>query len=251
MTATDAERRMQDGYVHDEAGEEEVARLAAAAGPLAEAVRELIDAVVRSEVEPAELDDVRREVDRLTARLRARQLPGSFGVRLGSAGLRAWGNAVVGLRNATAPPLHIVQEPDGLVWAEADLGARFEGPPGLVHGGVSALLLDQMVGEAAAAVGAPGMTGTLTLRYLAGTPLGPVRLEARADRVEGVKTYVRGVLHAGAPDERRVCVEAESVMILPRWAREQLAGAEAASTDPTPGPRAPGATRADIRFETE
>jgi hypothetical protein len=41
-----------------------------------------------------------------------------------------------------------------------------------VHGGVSAMILDQMLGEAAGAGGKPGMTGTLTLRYRQATPLG-------------------------------------------------------------------------------
>lgn len=55
--------------------------------------------------------------------------------------------------------------PDGRCWAEFALGATYEGPPGFVHGGVCALILDQVMGEAAAAAGYPGMTAGLTLRF--------------------------------------------------------------------------------------
>ena len=33
------------------------------------------------------------------------------------------------------------------------------------------------------------MTGTLTIRYLGGTLLGPIRAEAQVDRRQGVKTF--------------------------------------------------------------
>ena len=60
------------------------------------------------------------------------------------------------------------------------------------------------------------MTGTLT-RALPprGRPLGALRGEAHVDRVEGIKTYVVGHI----ADAEGICVEAEGVFILPRWAR--------------------------------
>lgn len=206
---------MRRGFVQDGLTPEEVERIAAVAGPLAASTRELVDAVIRSEVDLEELEAITKEIDQLVERLRARQLPGPFGQRIDTTGgRRPWGNPVIGLRNALAPPL-VVHREEGLVWAETVLGAAFEGPPGMVHGGISALLLDQLVGEAAAGAGRPGMTGTLKLRYVAPTPLGPVRLEARTERVDGIKSIVSGRSLVGG----RVCVEAEAVMILPRWAR--------------------------------
>jgi acyl-coenzyme A thioesterase PaaI-like protein len=104
----------------------------------------------------------------------------------------------------------------------------YEGPPGLVHGGVSALILDQLLGEAASAGGRPGMTGTLTIVYKHGTPLGPLRGEARIASTEGVKAVVRGRLLTRPADgsEPVLCVEAEGIFILPRWAREAMAAAD-------------------------
>jgi acyl-coenzyme A thioesterase PaaI-like protein len=48
--------------------------------------------------------------------------------------------------------------------------------PGLVHGGMCALVLDQLLGEAASdGLTKPLFTGTITLKYLRGTPLGLLR----------------------------------------------------------------------------
>lgn len=208
------------GYQRDDASPEEVERQAALYRPLAQGVRELVDAVIRTEVDDDEVRAVRAEVEALTERLRKQQADGPYGVRFNDEGRgRAWGNAVVGLRNAVAPPLVIEHEPSGRAWSDFHLGAAYEGPPGLVHGGVSALILDQMLGEAAGAGGKPGMTGTLTLRYRRGTPLGDLRAEAHIDRVDGIKTYAVGHL----ADAEGVTVEAEGVFILPKWAREKFA----------------------------
>lgn len=208
------------GYVRDDITAEELERQRALYGPFTQAVRELVDATIRTEVDDDEIRAVQAEVEALTARLRATQLDGPYGVRFGATGRgRPWGNTVVGLRNAVAPPLVIDHDETGRAWSDFHLGAAYEGPPGLVHGGVSALLLDQMLGEAAGAGGKPGMTGTLTLRYRRGTPLGDLRAEAWIDRSEGIKTWAKGHLM----DAEGVTVEAEGLFILPRWAREAIA----------------------------
>ena len=208
------------GYVRDDITAEELERQLALYGPFTQAVRELVDATIRTEVDDDEIRAVQAEVEALTARLRATQLDGPYGVRFGATGRgRPWGNTVVGLRNAVAPPLVIDHDETGRAWSDFHLGAAYEGPPGLVHGGVSALLLDQMLGEAAGAGGKPGMTGTLTLRYRRGTPLGDLRAEAWIDRSEGIKTWAKGHLM----DAEGVTVEAEGLFILPRWAREAIA----------------------------
>ncbi|WP_235547826.1 MULTISPECIES: PaaI family thioesterase [unclassified Nocardioides] len=204
------------GFIHDEIPSEEVDRIEAAYGPLAEAVRELVDATIRTTVPPEEADLALAEIEAVVKRLRAQQLPGPAGVRFNSEG-RAWnwGNAVVGLRNAIAPPLDIVHVESGLAHASVTLGAAYEGPPGLVHGGVTALLLDHLMGEtAAASFTRITFTGTLTMVYRRGTPLGPLRLDARIDREEGRKVWVV----ASIGDEEGPTVEAEGVFIIPRWA---------------------------------
>jgi acyl-coenzyme A thioesterase PaaI-like protein len=205
-------------YTHDDLSPEEVDRLIGVYGPFTDAMRGLVDATIRTTVDDAEIAEVTAEIERLTARLRTSQIDGSFGVRFSRGRGRAWGNPVIGLRNPVAPPVLIEKHPDGdgRVWADFFLSAAYEGPPGLVHGGVSALILDQMLGESAGAGGKPGMTGSLTLTYRRATPLGTLRAEAWIDRSEGIKTWAKG--HLIGPEG--VTVEAEGVFILPRWARQ-------------------------------
>jgi acyl-coenzyme A thioesterase PaaI-like protein len=199
---------------------EELEHERAVLGGLAGSVRELADASLRTTVPAEVVGEVQAEIERLTARLRAEQIPGSFGVSLNSDGtVRGYGNAVVGLRNPIAPPLQMERSEEGRAWASFHLGAVYEGPPGMVHGGVAALVLDQVLGEAAAAGGSPGMTGTLELRYLQNTPLGDCSAEGWIDRVEGVKTFVHAELRRA---DGEPTVRAEGIFILPRWAREAL-----------------------------
>jgi acyl-coenzyme A thioesterase PaaI-like protein len=109
------------------------------------------------------------------------------------------------------------EEPDGLWWSEFELGEAYQGPPGWVHGGVLAMVLDQLLGEAASdGLTKPLFTGTITLRYLRGTPLGKLRAEAAIERTDGHKTFVSGHMYDGEGKT----VEAEGIFIKPQWARD-------------------------------
>lgn len=207
------------GYQVDDATPEEIEAERATYAPIADATRRLADLSIRTRVSPEVAATAHEHLEAALALLGKDVDAEPYGVRYSSSGVtRAWGNAVVGVRNPIAPPLSVVSDEDG-VSAEFELSAAYEGPPGLVHGGVSALILDQLLGEAAAAAGKPGMTGTLTVRYRRATPLGTLRGEARVDRVDGIKTYAAGHIS----DAEGVCVEAEGVFILPRWARSDEA----------------------------
>jgi acyl-coenzyme A thioesterase PaaI-like protein len=122
----------------------------------------------------------------------------------------------MGLRNPVAPPLDIRSDGEGRAWSDFHLGAAYEGPPGLVHGGVVSLMLDQVLGHAVSTSGRPGMTGTLTIVYRQGTPLGDLRCEAWVDHREGIKTWGKGRI---LTVDGEVTAEAEGVFILPKWAR--------------------------------
>jgi hypothetical protein len=119
---------------------EDIERLRAVYEPLAQSVRELIDATIRTQVDSAAVAAAKSEIDSATERLRRKQLDGTFGVRYVATGERmAWGNAVIGIRNPIAPPLLIQHDASGKTWCDFQLGAAYEGPPGHVHGGVAAL----------------------------------------------------------------------------------------------------------------
>ncbi|MEE6169710.1 MULTISPECIES: PaaI family thioesterase [unclassified Mycolicibacterium] len=206
------------GYTHVEGlRSADVQRLKATYQPLAESVRALIDATIRSEADPADVAAAKAEIDSATARLRAKQIDGAFGVRFTSDGDRMpWGNPAIGIRNPIAPPLVIVKHPSGVVSSNFHLGAAYEGPPGHVHGGIVAMVLDHLLGEVAANdPDSPRFTGTLTIRYVRATPLGDLHAEGQITRTDGIKAYATGHLS----DSEGVTAEAEGVFILPRWAR--------------------------------
>jgi acyl-coenzyme A thioesterase PaaI-like protein len=196
---------------------DDVARLRAIYEPLTESVRALIDATIRTEVGAETVAAAKAEIDAATARLRSEQLDGPYGIRFTTDGDQMpWGNVVIGVRNPVAPPLVVEQSDGGGVFTDFHLGAAYEGPPGHVHGGVAALVLDHILGAAATSRGKPRLTGTITLRYLRITRLGQLHAEARITRTDGVKTFTAGHL----ADDEGITVEAEGVFIQPRWARD-------------------------------
>jgi acyl-coenzyme A thioesterase PaaI-like protein len=196
---------------------DEVARMRSIYEPLTESVRALIDATIRTEVDADTVAVAKAEIDAATARLRTQEVDGSYGIRFTADGDQMpWGNVVIGVRNPVAPPLDIKHSDDGAVFTDFHLGAAYEGPPGHVHGGVAALVLDHILGAAASSQEKPRLTGTITLRYLRLTRLGELHAEARIARTDGVKTYAVGHL----ADDEGITVEAEGVFIRPRWARD-------------------------------
>jgi acyl-coenzyme A thioesterase PaaI-like protein len=191
----------------------DLAHLELVYGSLADSVRRLIDATIRTQVDAATLAFAKDKIDCATEELSATLMPGSFGVRQTVDGQpMVWGNVVIGLRNPVAPPLVIHHGANGLVWADFTLGTAYEGPPGHVHGGICAMVLDHVLGATAHKPGRPAYTGTLCVRYLRGTPLGPLHAEARIDRAEGVKTFAVGHI----ADAQGVTVQADGVFIHPR-----------------------------------
>ncbi len=104
---------------------------------------------------------------------------------------------LIGIANPLAPPMQI-EEVDGIVVASATFGQAYEGPPGCVHGGYVAAAFDELLGATQALSGAPGMTGTLAIRYESPTPLHTeLRYEGRLTGVERRKIFVEGACYAG------------------------------------------------------
>jgi acyl-coenzyme A thioesterase PaaI-like protein len=116
---------------------------------------------------------------------------------------------VMGEANPLAAPLRL-EVVDGMVHGTARFGSAYEGPPGAVHGGYVACAFDEVLGLTQSIGGAPGMTGTLTVKYRRPTPLHTdLRFEGHLDRTEGRKKFTHGHLYAG--DE--LTAEAEGLFI--------------------------------------
>lgn len=116
---------------------------------------------------------------------------------------------VIGFANPVAPPV-VVESVDGGLEGMAWFDYQYEGPPGCVHGGVIAMMFDEILGAATIVAGFPGMTGTLTIRYRKPTPLRtPLRVEARSSERQGRKVTTRGVMYHGDV----LTAEAEGIFI--------------------------------------
>lgn len=196
---------------------EEYAQLYTRYTPLAAAVRDLMHASLRAELDAETMQAATTAIGEVTGLLLGAQRSRSpVQLRHSETGRAVvWHNPVTGPRNPLAPPLMIHHEPDGSCWSEFTLRDVYEGPPGWVHGGVCAMVLDQVLGEVATkGMTRPRFTGSITVRYLRPTPLGRLRAEASIYREEDRKSYVRGFI----ADDQGPTAQAEGVFITPAWA---------------------------------
>jgi acyl-coenzyme A thioesterase PaaI-like protein len=119
---------------------------------------------------------------------------------------------IVGPLNPISPPVPLHLDGDHMR-GRTRIGAPWAGPPGLVHGGVVALLFDELLGSVNVSKGLGAMTGTLSVRYERGTPLDTdLELDAWIDRVEGRKIITHGTITAGG----LVTARAEGIFIRAR-----------------------------------
>jgi uncharacterized protein (TIGR00369 family) len=80
---------------------------------------------------------------------------------------------------------------DGTVVCPASIPDTFEGPPGYLHGGIIATLLDEIMSKSVRALHLTAMTRHMTVDYLRPVPSGAeIRLEGRVVRCEGRKQWV-------------------------------------------------------------
>jgi hypothetical protein len=200
---------------------------------LGDALRELVEQAVATEAPAEELRlaaaQIRKATGPLTERSRGReQLPTADDL-LG--GIRMY-NPVSGTGSPFAPPVHM-ELVDGAVVGTCTLGLAYEGPPMYAHGGISALLLDHLLGYATTASGHPGMTVALLTNYRAPVPLQtPLRLTGEVTEVSGRKVIARGVI-ATAAEPDVALVEATGTFVALRLEQAKLLFGAALHPDAT------------------
>ncbi len=143
---------------------------------LAAAVRDLADAVAETGVEPGTLDEATAELRLLTGRLRVEIdddaysglviKPVDYSVPEGPMPL----NPIIGACSPVRPDVQL-RLADGEIAGTATFTKRFVGPPGYAHGGISALLADQIVAASPLAIGVRTITKSLQLSYRRPLPL--------------------------------------------------------------------------------
>lgn len=95
-----------------------------------------------------------------------------------------------GPANATGLQLEFLLAEDGSVVCLPTIPDSFEGPHGLVHGGIIATMLDEAMSKSVRAIGLMGLTSRLEIAYLSPVHSGePIRLEGRLVRTEGRKHW--------------------------------------------------------------
>ena len=208
----------------------------AAVAELGAELRALANLITRTEAGADVLRDsaqrLREMAPALRERIRGLAEPASVDNLMG--GVRMF-NPVIGAGNPIAPPLRIEYGEDGVVgWCT--LGHAYEGPPMYGHGGVSAMLIDQLLGHAAAASGHPGVTTDLSVRYRRPVPLDvPLRVWGRVTGTQGRRvSAVGGITTAAEPDVPLVEADARFARLRPDQSRRmfgRLASPDAANPD--------------------
>lgn len=166
---------------------------------LAARIRELVEASVLVDDGAVDLLAAAARIEAVTGSLRtgARDSPLLLASFAGGRGLSV-NNPVEGPGNPLAPPVVWRHIDADSVLAEVTFSAAHEGPPGRVHGGWVAAVLDHAVGRAVAGAGWPGMTASLTVNYHEGTPYAvPLHVEGRFARRDGRKLHATAELRAG------------------------------------------------------
>jgi acyl-coenzyme A thioesterase PaaI-like protein len=191
------------------------------AASLGDALRRLMDAAVLTAADTEELAAVVVAVNALAGRLEGPDgellrpaMPWPEPERM-QRGDRPH-NPVIGAANPLSPPMTVEFLDDNSVSSQITMRPIHEGPPGAIHGGWVASLLDQLLGIANTAVDAGGMTVELTIRYRKATPYDvPLTIRARTDSVDGRRVHASGEIMANGV----VTAEATGLFLRPSEAR--------------------------------
>jgi acyl-coenzyme A thioesterase PaaI-like protein len=215
---------------------------------LAERVRELVEAVVLTDVPPEDLAAAADGVAAITAALRARRREHLHLVRYPDGRVESLRQAGSGRLNPQAVPIEWVRRPTEPppgtpprpvdVVARCTFTAAHGGSPGRTYGGVIATVLDEVTGVALRAAGATGMTVALDVSLRGAVPLGvPVDVAARYTGGEGRKSFGAATMSV----DGAVVAGAEVVWVAERpAASEGPASGEPASEGPASGGPASG-----------
>ena len=169
---------------------------------LADQTRLLVDRLVATDAPDEVIDAALEELASAAARFEGYHQGSLYGFsEMANAGKREDPlydhSPLIGIANPLAPPMHIREE-GGIIVAEVIFGQAYEGPPGCVHGGYVAASFDEVLGATQSLSGAPGMTGTLSIRYESPTPLQTLlRFEGPLVGTERRKIFTEGACYAG------------------------------------------------------
>ena len=170
---------------------------------LAAATRALNEKLVSTDICTKLAAALTEKIEGLTAELsQAQQVDGLVDMaKLGKRGTidDVMGELVsVGGRSHPCSPELLWQEASNRITGTVRFNQTFEGPPGHVHGGWVAGVLDHVMGMTHVRTGRPGMTGGLSITYLKPTPLNQVvEVRAEATGLDDKRTEVKAIMRCG------------------------------------------------------
>lgn len=195
----------------------------AATARLVAATRRLLAAVRLTEADPQALEDAATRLDEVSALLEKSRTTEPLcqtgrkrldGPITDFDPLRVFPQSpALGWENPTAPIVHLDLDEAGEVVGTITFAPHHNGPPwDVAHGGVLAMVFDEVLNTAGIAAGQSGFTGRLTVSYRRPTPLTTtVDIRARVDRVEGRKMFAVAEIST----EGELLAEAEGLFIRP------------------------------------
>ncbi|MGC9159597.1 MAG: PaaI family thioesterase [Terracidiphilus sp.] len=108
-------------------------------------------------------------------------------------------------------------DPGGMVVCLPTVPDRFEGPPGHVHGGILATLLDEVMSKSVRSLGVRALTRQMEIDYLRPVPVEtPLRVEGRMVRAEGRKYWTEARILS---QENRILAQAKGLFVALRGNR--------------------------------
>ena len=118
---------------------------------------------------------------------------------------------VCGTENPNSIGIQWYAREDKSIYGKVILSAKQQGPPGHVHGGASAALLDEAMGAAVWQAGYMVLAANINVNYRRPLPLGvAVQITAAVDRNEGRKVHARSEIRL--PDGR-IAAEATGIFV--------------------------------------
>ena len=100
-----------------------------------------------------------------------------------------------GQANPAGLKLDFSKSADGAVISDAIISDQYEGPPGYLHGGIIATLLDEAMSKANRAQGVTAMTRQMQVEYMRPVPSGAaIRIHGRVTRSEGRKHWAEATI---------------------------------------------------------
>jgi acyl-coenzyme A thioesterase PaaI-like protein len=186
---------------------------------LAEEARALIEAIVHTEASDPDVDAVTATLAEARIALeRSRRASPAYWIELDDGRSVLATNPIDGALNPLSPPLRSLEDAGGVFRGVVRFGGAHEGPPGRVHGGWSAMVLDHSLARACLSTGHGVMTTRLEVRYRDATPsCTDLNVDAAVEQVEEHRLVASGAISAGGV----VMVQATARFAIRRPARSR------------------------------